>query len=97
MTKSLTKQYYDQTLEDGFYYAIYKKDKTFKDVFILEWREWGEQYQDCKIICKVPSYEEYQDLIQQNVNQESAIEAYIERIYELENQVKMVELKGKVK
>ena len=97
MTKSLTKQYYDQTLEYGFYYAINAKDKTFKDVFILEWNEWGQQYQDCKILCEVPSYEEYQDLIQQNVNQESAIETYIERIHELEKQVKMVEWKGKVK
>jgi len=30
--------------------------------------------------------EEYNDLIQQNVNQESAIETYIERIHELEEQ-----------
>jgi hypothetical protein len=45
----------------------------------------------------VTSYEEYKDLIQQNVNQESAIETYIERIHELEEQVKMAEVKGTVK
>ena len=73
MTKTLTEQYYDQTLEDGFYYA---KDKTFKNVFILEWNEWGQQYQDCEIICKVPFYDEYQKLQKKLEIAKEALEYY---------------------
>lgn len=36
----------------------------------------------------LPSYEEYQDIIQQNVNQEAAIETYIEDIKRLQEQIK---------
>ena len=57
--KSLTEQYYDQILEDGFYYA---KNKDMKNIFILEWNPWGQQYQDVEIISAVPSYEEWKEL-----------------------------------
>lgn len=36
----------------------------------------------------LPSYEEYQDIIQQNVNQDAAIETYIEDIKRLQEQLK---------
>lgn len=36
----------------------------------------------------LPSYEEYQDIIQQNVNQDAAIETYIEDIKRLQKQLK---------
>lgn len=35
----------------------------------------------------LPSYEEWQDIIQQNVNQEAAIETYIEDIKRLQEQL----------
>jgi len=48
--------------------------------------EVGEVYSDGKT--PVPSYEEYEDILQQNVNQESAIETYIEENKRLQEQIK---------
>lgn len=84
MTKTLTEQYYDGTLPSGFYY-FNNGNATYTVVHYQT-----ESYlcaNGITVVDKVPSYDEYQDLIQQNVNQESAIETYIERIHELEEQI----------
>lgn len=60
MSKTLTEQYYDLELEEGFYYAMSEKG----DIFILEvnpCREW--LYERCEILGKVPEYNRYKLLL----------------------------------
>ena len=103
MTKTLTEQWREGTLKGGIYYLLLRDETTVTDktVYIVGEKQLRWHYSSFdfvkKVLDAVPSYEEYNALIQQNVNQESAIETYIERIHELEKQVKMVEVKGKVK
>ena len=86
MTKTLTEQYYDQILEDGFYYA---KNKDMKNTFILEWNPWGQQYQDCEILAPVPSYEEYLILTDFKAIEKEAFDMLInENNKELKEQLK---------
>ena len=64
MTKTLTEQYYDQILEDGFYYA---KPNDDKNTFILGVHPWEiGQYQNCEVLAPVPSYEEWKRLQERN-------------------------------
>ena len=83
MKKTLTEQWKDGELEDGYYYVngkwinYYSKDDGYFDDGGIE-----------EVLAPVPSYEEYEDILQQNVNQESAIETYIEEIKRLQEQIK---------
>ena len=92
MTKTLTEQWREGTLDNGFYYV-----RSGWSAFI-EIRYLGEAFFEgnIEVLSPVPSYEEYQDIIQQNVNQEAAIETYIEDIKRLQEQLKEVNevLKG---
>lgn len=82
MTKTLTEQWREGKLPENTYYVqficgrygIYdfEQFKGFgfdNDLAYIK-----------EVLEPVPSYDEYQDIIQQNVNQESAIETYIEDI-----------------
>jgi hypothetical protein len=83
MTKTLTEQWRDGTIEYGLYYVriVGRNDITIADTNL------DEELNVEEVLAPVPSYEEYNDLIQKNVNQESDIETYIERIKELEEQI----------
>ena len=90
MTKSLTEQWREGKLpEDTYYvqflcgrYGVYEFEQ-FKgfgfdnDLAYIK-----------EVLAPVPSYDEYEDILQQNVNQESAIEIYIEEIKRLQEQLK---------
>lgn len=89
MSKTLTEKWREGTLPEDTYYW-----KVCKENWIADKYEMYDYTKVCdvnKIEClePVPSYDEYQDIIQQNVNQESAIETYIERIKELEKKLEI--------
>ena len=93
MSKGLTEQWKNGELEGGHYYLLMKDGSTriANTVYVVGEKQfyWENTSIDFvqEVLAPVPSYEEYQDIIQQNVNQESAIETYIERIKELEKKV----------
>ena len=84
MSKELTKKYYNGTLPSGHYYF-----NNGNETYTVEHRQAGRYClpSGITVVDPVPSYEEYQDIIQQNVNQESAIETYIEQIKQLQEQL----------
>lgn len=86
MTKTLTEQWKYGELELGTYWIIGSDGVEYID-FLLDQSDFNMITDVKEVLAPVPSYDEYQDLIQQNVNQESAIETYIERIHELEEQI----------
>jgi hypothetical protein len=90
MTKTLTEQWREGTLPDGKYYI--KLEPNFTERYDVGYSEGGDfvlyNIEDIEeVLAPVPSYEEYQDILQQNVNQESAIETYIEEIIRLQEQL----------
>lgn len=92
MTKTLTEQWREGTLTEGYYYTksinILDKERIMIDYYIpmLHHFEIMPSEYVKEVIVEAPSYDEYNDLIQQNVNQESAIETYIEDIKSLQEQ-----------
>ena len=90
MTKTLTEQWREGKLPENTYYVqficgrygIYEFEQ-FKgfgfdnDLAYIK-----------EVLAPVPSYDEYEDILQQNVNQESAIETYIEEIQRLQDENK---------
>ena len=87
MSKELTEKWKNETLEEGDYY-IRRTDDVIIDFYYNKHWDWMEYEQGIKEVLEpVPTYEEYQDILQQNINQESAIETYIEQIKELEERL----------
>ena len=89
MTKSLTEKWKDGDLADDCLYYWRISDGQILVKNKLEMCAFRLCSDADKIEClePVPTYEEYQDILQQNVNQESAIETYIEQIKELEERL----------
>ena len=93
MNKELTEQWRDGTLPQGYYYTkitnMLDKERIMIDYYIPELHHFEVMPTEYvkEVIVEAPSYEEYQDIIQQNVNQESAIETYIEDIKRLQEQL----------
>ena len=92
MTKTLTEQWRDWELQNGLYY-IKDWDGTTRR-FVAQnkilWRDDNNPIyvsENIEVLEAVPSYDEYEDILQQNVNQESAIEIYIEEIKRLQEQL----------
>lgn len=86
MTKTLTDKWRAGNLKKSFYYLKFPDTETAEiyNLYDMEKFRYVQDSEKIDVLDEVPSYEEYNDLIQQNVNQESAIETYIERIKELE-------------
>ena len=96
MTKTLTEQWRDGKLPDGCYYIVHRTNKfPGNDEIEIVGTEYLKTLSEfngtdrAEVLAPVPSYEEYQDIIQQNVNQESAIETYIEEIKRLQEQLEI--------
>lgn len=92
MTKTLTEQWREGTLEQRYYYVKYfgNGQKPFVEIELKNFLMDLVKVKDSdkiEVLESVPSYEEYQDIIQQNVNQEAAIETYIEDIKRLQEQL----------
>jgi len=95
MTKTLTEQWREGKLIFGkTYWCSDDEGNVAKLVLVnnnrfYEWTLGTEVTKDVKeVLAPVPSYEEYEDILQQNVNQESAIETYIEENKRLQEQIK---------
>ena len=87
MSKELTEQWKKGELLAGLYY-FRKTDGLIEIEFHDDYRGFCTQEEYIKeVLAPVPDYEEYEDIIQQNVNQESAIETYIEEIKRLQKQL----------
>ena len=105
MTKSLTEKWKNEQLEDGFYWL--KVNVGCGDyIDIVKYNsddvDFARYYNDCikEVIEKVPSYEEYQVLLSDQLAKNEVVEINAEllhKIEQLEKQIKMVEYKGKVK
>ena len=93
MTKTLTEQWREGTLPEGWYYL--RLEPNFENRYDIVYN-FGIDFdlyntEDIEeVLAPVPGYDEYQDIIQQNVNQEAAIETYIEDIKRLQEQKRKV-------
>jgi len=95
MTKTLTEQWYDGTLQEGFYYYklddvidISKKDAI--DVFGIYADD--ERIKDIEVLAPVPSYEEYLVLSEYKKLEKDAIQNLInEHIADLSKKVERLQ------
>lgn len=94
MSKELTEKWKNGELEEGLYYIEAGNEhdicvirNRYCPVLFSPYSEENAFEPEFTPVEPVPTYEEYQDILQQNVNQESAIETYIEQIKELEERL----------
>ena len=105
MTKTLTEKWKDEQLEDGFYWLkVNVGSGDYIDIvkYNSDDVDFVRYYNDCikEVVEKVPSYEEYQVLLSDQLAKNEAVEINAEllhKIEQLENRIKMIEYKGKVK
>ena len=92
MTKSLTEQWKDGTLEEGDYY-IRRTDDVIIDFYYNRHWDWMEYEQDIKeVLAPVPSYEEFvqqrdfvkdhQNVLIENMNLKLKVEKLERRLYD---------------
>lgn len=107
MTKTLTEKWKDGELNGGYYYVLLYGEKypmidhTKYNLLShkIEWETFDSNAVE-SVVEEVPSYEEYQALLSDQLAKKEADEINAEllhKIEELEKQVKMIELKGTVK
>ena len=99
MTKTLTEQWKDGELENGYYYVMVLDNK--KDVFMLHLIHGHFEYSSSfikEVLASVPSYEEYRELLDLNVYEKDrkkaiGLENKIKRLQEqLKEAVKIVNM-----
>lgn len=83
MTKSLTEQWKDETLPVGPYY--WKKEKDMWVANVDEMQDYLELYdnRNIQVLAPVPSYEEYQGLLSDNLALDEAKEINAELEYKV--------------
>ena len=90
MTKTLTEQWREGTLRGCFYWKLPNGNICTAYTDTMRDMKNVRDSNEVEVLEEAPSYYEYQDIIQQNVNQESAIETYIEDIKHLQEQKQKV-------
>ena len=89
MTKTLTEKWREGTLRGCFYWKLPNGNICTAYTDTMRDMKNVRDSNEVEVLEEAPSYYEYQDIIQQNVNQEAAIETYIEDIKRLEEQLKI--------